>query len=80
MKTIIDYNVAFGGYCYRVTANKQVAHIQEMTPRSNRYVTRVRLSRVEFDAVAEEYDLYNVYDQNPAKFASLIALYQLPYL
>jgi hypothetical protein len=79
MKTIIDYNVAFGGYCYRVTANNQVAHIQEMTPRSNRYVTRVKLSRAEFDALADERDLYNVYDQNPAKLWHLIEQFGIEY-
>ena len=76
MKTIIDYNVAFGGYCYRVTANNHVAHIQEKTPRSTRFVTRAKLSRARFDALADEHDLYNVYDQNPAKLARLIALYR----
>jgi len=72
MKTIIDYNEAFGGYCYRVTANNHVAHIQEKTPRSNRFVTRAKLLRAQFDALAKERDLYNVYDQNPAKLWHLI--------
>ncbi len=76
MKTIIDYNEAFGGYCYRVTANNQFAHIQEKTPHSNRFVTRAKLSRAQFDALAEKHDLFNVYDQNPAKLARIIALYQ----
>lgn len=76
MKTIIDYNVAFGGYCYRVTANNQFAHIQEKTPQSTRFITKVKLSRVNFDALAEKHDLYNVYDQNPAKLARFIALYR----
>jgi hypothetical protein len=72
MKIILDYNVAFGGYCYRVTANKQFAHIQEMTPRSNRFVTRAKLSRAQFDALADKLDLYNVHDQNPAKLWGII--------
>jgi hypothetical protein len=72
MKTIIDYNVAFRGYSYRVTANNHVAHIQEKTPRSNRFVTKVKLSRAHFDALADKLDLYSAYDRNPAKLWGII--------
>lgn len=72
MKTIYENESAFGGYGYRVTANKMNAHVSERKNGGSWRIV-VRLSRSDFEKWANDVNLYDRYDQNPAKLAKLVS-------
>jgi hypothetical protein len=59
---------AFAGYSYRVLANEYEVAIQERYNNSTWYTMKV-ITRHEFDCWADNVDLYDQYNQNPAKLA-----------
>jgi hypothetical protein len=59
---------AFAGYSYRVLANESVAAIQ-CRYQNGRWRTMKLATLTEFNEFARNVDLYDVYDQNPAKLA-----------
>jgi len=59
---------AFAGYSYRVLANESVAAIQ-CRYQHGRWRTMKLVTLTEFNEVVDNVDLFNVYDQNPAKLA-----------
>jgi len=59
---------ALGGYSYRVLANESAVAIQQRFQNANWRTVKL-VPREEFDHWADNVDLYNVYDQNPAKLA-----------
>lgn len=59
---------AIGGYGYRVLANESVAAIQ-CRYQNGQWRTIKLVTLAEFKEFAGNVDLFNVYDQNPAKLA-----------
>jgi len=65
---IFRNQVAFGGYSYRVLANGSVVAIQ-CRYQNGTWRTMKLVTLAEFNEFADNVDLYNLYDQNPAKLA-----------
>jgi len=59
---------AFAGYSYRVLANESVAAIQ-CRYQNGQWRTIKLVTLAEFNEFADNVDLHNVYDHNPAKLA-----------
>ena len=71
-KTEIFRNeAAFGGYSFRVLANEFEVAIQQRY-QNGAWRNVKLLARAEFNAWAESVELYNPYDQNPAKLARYV--------
>jgi hypothetical protein len=67
-KEIFQNESALGGYGYRVTADDKCVHVQRRW-RGGVWKTVKRTSLSDFEAWAESVNLYNPYDQNPAKLS-----------
>lgn len=71
-KTEIFRNqAAFGGYGYRVLANESAVAIQQSNQGATWCTIKV-VPRTQFDAWADNVNLYDPYNQNPAKLARFI--------
>lgn len=74
MRTIYQPIALLGGWAYRATSNGTIVHLQERNAAKNSdFKTVATLSAPNWEKFAEDHDLYDAYNDNPAWIAKLIS-------
>jgi hypothetical protein len=66
-KTIYKSLVAFGGYSFKITTNGKIVNYLIKTPSSSRYKISASESVEQFKIWSENVNLFDIYNNNPAK-------------
>lgn len=73
MRTIYSNNTAFGNRSYRATGDREKVNIQRRTAGNVSWVTIETIDRSYFDDLADHFDIYNPYNQNPAHMLQILS-------
>jgi hypothetical protein len=80
-RIIYTPGTAYGGYSYRATSNGETVHIQERSPSSGSYRTKLKLTTEEWEEYVERNGLDDPYrNTNPAPIAYLANLKEGDYI
>ena len=72
MKTIYRSKDYLGGFEYRATGNNETVNLQERKAQQVKWKTIETISKADFDRYADEENIYNPYNQNPAHINNII--------
>jgi hypothetical protein len=75
-KTIYKSLVAFGGYSFKITSDGRVVNYLMREPSSNHYKIKASESIDKFNTWSENVNLFDVYNNNPAKVSFRIDFLQ----
>lgn len=71
-ETIYRSNGAYHGVSYRATSNGKIVHLQASEDLSRPWRTREKITIEQWEKYAEELDIYNPYNDNPAHIYSIL--------